>query len=208
MPWQLRFHSNEVWGWCLLSQRTFMPNVDSIQLRTKELLTYHCGCHGNEVWDWCLSSQRTSIPNLDSMRLKTKELQSKMYLTQTHRLRLVKVCADVCKHCFIVNWYMKVPNFFFNQYLHVLIFFLWTAEGDTAEDVNVPEYQGKCYNVFKNIFHHGECERLTVFLLISSLYYAYINQKPIKFVTPSQLTCKYTHLTRQPGAVRNEVKGA
>ena len=26
---------------------------------------------------------------MDSIRLKTKELQSKMYLTQTHRLRLI-----------------------------------------------------------------------------------------------------------------------
>ena len=29
------------------------------------------------------------MPNMDSIRLKTKELQSKMYLTQTHRLRLI-----------------------------------------------------------------------------------------------------------------------
>ena len=26
-----------------------MLNVDSIQLKTKELLTNHCGCHGNLV---------------------------------------------------------------------------------------------------------------------------------------------------------------
>ena len=26
-----------------------MPNIDSIQLKTKELLTYYCGCHGNLV---------------------------------------------------------------------------------------------------------------------------------------------------------------
>ena len=30
-------------------QRTSIPNMDSIQLKTKELLTYHCGCHGNLV---------------------------------------------------------------------------------------------------------------------------------------------------------------
>ena len=71
--------------------------MDSIQLKTKESLTYHCGCHGNLVTiatryfadAYCL---RTSIPNMDSIRLKTKELQSKMYLTQTQtrtdRLRL------------------------------------------------------------------------------------------------------------------------
>ena len=32
---------------------------------------------------------RTSIPNMYSIQLKTKELQSKMYLTQTHRFRLL-----------------------------------------------------------------------------------------------------------------------
>ena len=26
-----------------------MPNVDSIWLKTKELLTYHYGCHSNQV---------------------------------------------------------------------------------------------------------------------------------------------------------------
>ena len=26
-----------------------MPNVKSIQLKTKELLTYQCSCHGNLV---------------------------------------------------------------------------------------------------------------------------------------------------------------
>ena len=26
-----------------------MPNVDSIWLKTRELLTYHCGCHSNLV---------------------------------------------------------------------------------------------------------------------------------------------------------------
>ena len=26
-----------------------MPNMDTIQLKTKELLTYHCGCLGNLV---------------------------------------------------------------------------------------------------------------------------------------------------------------
>ena len=26
-----------------------MPNMNTIQLKTKELLTYYCGCHGNLV---------------------------------------------------------------------------------------------------------------------------------------------------------------
>ena len=29
------------------------------------------------------------MPNMDSIRLKTKELQSKMYMTQPQRLRLI-----------------------------------------------------------------------------------------------------------------------
>ena len=29
--------------------KTSIPNVDSIWLEAKELLTYHCGCHGNLV---------------------------------------------------------------------------------------------------------------------------------------------------------------
>ena len=28
-------------------QQTTVPIVNSIQLKTKELLMYHCGCHGN-----------------------------------------------------------------------------------------------------------------------------------------------------------------
>ena len=43
------FHGNEVWGWSLLSQRTSIPNVDSIWLKKKDLLSYRCGCHGNLV---------------------------------------------------------------------------------------------------------------------------------------------------------------
>ena len=41
--------SSEVYGRCLTSQRTSMPNMDSIRLKTKELLMYHCGCYGNLV---------------------------------------------------------------------------------------------------------------------------------------------------------------
>ena len=26
---------------------SIVPNVDSVQLKTKMLLMYHCGCHGN-----------------------------------------------------------------------------------------------------------------------------------------------------------------
>ena len=45
LPWQLNWHSNEVNGWCLLSQRISMPNLKSVRLKTKELLRFHSGCH-------------------------------------------------------------------------------------------------------------------------------------------------------------------
>ena len=32
-----------------LSQGTSIPNIDSIRPKTKELLSYYCGCHGNLV---------------------------------------------------------------------------------------------------------------------------------------------------------------
>ena len=49
LPWQLSYLSNAVCTWCLLLKRSPMTNIKSIQLETKELLTYHCGCHGNLV---------------------------------------------------------------------------------------------------------------------------------------------------------------
>ena len=49
LPWQLSYHNNEVIGWCLLCQGTSIPNIDSIQFKTKELLRFHFGCHGNCV---------------------------------------------------------------------------------------------------------------------------------------------------------------
>ena len=47
LPWQLSYDSIEVCGCCLLSQETFISNVNSIWLKTKELLRLHSGCHGN-----------------------------------------------------------------------------------------------------------------------------------------------------------------
>ena len=32
-----------------VAQGTSTPNMDLIQLKTKELLTHHCSCHGNLV---------------------------------------------------------------------------------------------------------------------------------------------------------------
>ena len=69
--------------------------MDSVKLKTKELLTYHCGCHGNlvtTVTKYVADAYRLMEP---PYYIWTKELQSKMYLTQTqtqtqtHRLRLI-----------------------------------------------------------------------------------------------------------------------
>ena len=68
--------------------------MDSIRLKTKELLIHHCSCHGNLVtiatkyvaYAYC---PKEPAYNMDSIRVKTKELQSKMYLTQTLRLRFI-----------------------------------------------------------------------------------------------------------------------
>ena len=51
-----------------------MPNMDTMQLKTKELLTYCCGCHGNLVTIATRYVADASIPNMDSIRPKTKEL--------------------------------------------------------------------------------------------------------------------------------------
>ena len=56
-----------------------MPDVKSIQLKTKELLTYHCHCQGNLVTmatryvadGFILRKLHT---NMTSIELKTKEL--------------------------------------------------------------------------------------------------------------------------------------
>ena len=55
-----------------------MPNIDSIQLKTKELLMYHCGCYGNLITIATLYvadayHPKESIPNIDSIQLKIKE---------------------------------------------------------------------------------------------------------------------------------------
>ena len=49
--------------------------MNSIQLKIKELLMYHCGCHGNLVIiAMKYAAVDTFIANMDSLRLKTKEL--------------------------------------------------------------------------------------------------------------------------------------
>ena len=71
MPWQPIYNSNEVLGWCLLFQRSFLPNINSIPLKTKEILTYRCGCHGNLV---ARTKQRIFLANLNSMQVNTNEV--------------------------------------------------------------------------------------------------------------------------------------
>ena len=52
LAWGPSYHSNSVCGWCLLSEKSFMLNMNSIPLTDliqKSLLRYHCECHGNIV---------------------------------------------------------------------------------------------------------------------------------------------------------------
>ena len=79
--------------------------MDLIRPKAKELLTYRCGCHGNLVTIATMHVADTYRPIeppyqiwtqydlLCNSFVKTKELQSKMYLTQTHRLGLIDSLA-------------------------------------------------------------------------------------------------------------------
>ena len=49
LPWQPSNYSNELFGSCLMSHGSVMPNMNSIHLKTRELLRYHCSFHGNLV---------------------------------------------------------------------------------------------------------------------------------------------------------------
>ena len=62
--------------------------MDSIQLQTKELLTYHCGCHGNLV---TVATRYVAVANrpieppyqIWTQYDSRQRSESKMYLTQT-----------------------------------------------------------------------------------------------------------------------------
>ena len=42
-------HSNELFGSCLMSKGSPMPNMNLIHWKAKELLSYYCSFHGNLV---------------------------------------------------------------------------------------------------------------------------------------------------------------
>ena len=48
-----------------------MPNSNSIPLKIKELLMYHCGCHGNLVPS---IEQRCFLANMKSIQVNTKQI--------------------------------------------------------------------------------------------------------------------------------------
>ena len=50
----------------------FIPNVDSIQLKTKKLLTYHYGCHGNLVTIATRYEADTYCPNESPYQMWTQ----------------------------------------------------------------------------------------------------------------------------------------
>ena len=66
--------------------------MDSIQLKTKELGTYYCGCHGNLVTiatryvadAYCPKEPPYQI--WTQYDLRQRSYKANMYLTQTHRL--------------------------------------------------------------------------------------------------------------------------
>ena len=47
--WLRHYDSNSVWCWCLLSKEKLIPNMNSIWLKTIELLMYCCGCHSKLI---------------------------------------------------------------------------------------------------------------------------------------------------------------
>ena len=56
-----------------------MLNMNSISLKTKELLRFQSGCHDNKIFIVTryvghVLSQETSIPNMNSIQLKTKKV--------------------------------------------------------------------------------------------------------------------------------------
>ena len=57
-----------------------MPNVDSIWLKTKELLTYHYGCHGNLV---------TIATKYVADAIHPKKLRTKYDLNRTQNKRVI-----------------------------------------------------------------------------------------------------------------------
>ena len=63
--------------------------MDTIQPKTKELLTYYCSCQGNLVTIATRYVADAFCPKEPLYQLKTKKLQSKMYLTQTLTCRLI-----------------------------------------------------------------------------------------------------------------------
>ena len=80
LPWQASYHNNNTCGLSLLSLGTTKRNINSILLRTKELLAYHCGCHGNAfenlgnlVYDNFELSLGTYVPNMFLIRFQTNE---------------------------------------------------------------------------------------------------------------------------------------
>ena len=67
-----------------------MPNMNSIQAKTKELATHHCGCHGNLVTiaaryvvdGYCPKELPSQI--WTQYNLRQKNYKAKCILTQTH----------------------------------------------------------------------------------------------------------------------------
>ena len=76
LPWQPCYDGNKTCG--LLSLGTSKCNINSIALRTKELLTYQCGCRDNPftlaTWDLTISN----CPYMFFIGFQTKRSEVKL----------------------------------------------------------------------------------------------------------------------------------
>ena len=72
--------------------------MNSIKLKTNELLIFYSGCHGNRVFiaTSYQAAQRTSMSNMDSIQIKTKELLTYHYGCHGNLVTIAtKYVADV-----------------------------------------------------------------------------------------------------------------
>ena len=79
-----------------MSQRTSIPNMDSMQLETKELLTYHCGCQGNLVTIATRYVADANCPIKPSYQIWTQyDSRQRCYKVKGIRLRLITLLAEL-----------------------------------------------------------------------------------------------------------------
>ena len=109
LSWQQCYHSNEVFGWCLLSQGISIPNINSIQLRTNKLLMFPSDCYGNLV-----------TMRYVTVSIVSKDLHTKYELNTTKDKEVIEVSLwlpwqlnfqsnQVCSWCLLLQG-TSIPN--------------------------------------------------------------------------------------------------